>query len=61
MLKGLYLLRKDAFAKIYGPQERRDVEALIDVYAPPQTADSVAENPGVLAEAQVIMSGEGGG
>mgnify|MGYP002063449750 CR=1 FL=1 len=40
-------------------EERADVEALIDVYAPPQTAASVAENPGVLAEAEVIMSGWG--
>jgi phosphoglycerate dehydrogenase-like enzyme len=59
MLKGLFLLNSDSFDKIYGPQERQDVEALIDVYASPQTADSVAENPGVLAEAEVIMSGWG--
>jgi phosphoglycerate dehydrogenase-like enzyme len=59
MLKGLFLLGSDAFGKIYGPQERADVEALIDVYAPPQTAASVAENPGVLAEADVILSGWG--
>jgi phosphoglycerate dehydrogenase-like enzyme len=59
MLKGLFLLNSDAFRKIYGPRERQDVEALIDVYAPPQTAASVAENPEVLAEADVIMSGWG--
>ena len=59
MLKGIFLLGGDAFNKIYGPQERQDVEALIDVYAPPQTAASVAENPGVLAEAEVILSGWG--
>jgi len=59
MLKGLFLLNSGSLDKIYGPEERRDVKALIDVYAPPQTAASVAENPGVLAEAEVIMSGWG--
>jgi phosphoglycerate dehydrogenase-like enzyme len=35
------------------------VAGLADVYAPLQTGDSVAKNPGVLAEAEVILSGWG--
>jgi hypothetical protein len=32
---------------------------LADVYAPPQTGGSVAKNPRVLAEAEVILYGWG--
>ena len=59
MLKGLFLLRTDAYENIYGPEERRDVEQLIDVYASEQTAESIAEDPSVLAKADVILSGWG--
>ena len=57
--KALYLLDGEAFEKIYGDEERAAVAELADVYAPPQTADSVAKNPGVLAEGEVILSGWG--
>jgi phosphoglycerate dehydrogenase-like enzyme len=59
MLKGLFVLRTDAYQKIYGPEEQDTVEQLIDVYAPQQTADSIAEDPSVLAKAEVILSGWG--
>jgi phosphoglycerate dehydrogenase-like enzyme len=59
MLKGIYLLNADAYEKIYGPAERSDIEGLVDIYAPPQTRESIAENPSVLAEADVIFSGWG--
>jgi phosphoglycerate dehydrogenase-like enzyme len=57
--KALYLLDREAFEKIYGEEERAAVAELADVYAPPQTGDSVAKNPRVLAEAEVILSGWG--
>ena len=57
--KALYVLGSEAFEKIYGKEEREDVIGLADVYAPPQTGDSVANNPRVLAEAEVILSGWG--
>ena len=59
MLKGLFILGTDAYDKIYGPEERDAVQQLIDLYAPQQTADSIAEDPSVLAEAEVILSGWG--
>jgi phosphoglycerate dehydrogenase-like enzyme len=57
--KALYLLDGEAFEKIYGDEERTAVAELADVYAPPRTANSVAKNPGVLAEIEVILSGWG--
>jgi hypothetical protein len=57
--KALYLLDGEAFEKIYGEEERTAVAGLADVYAPPQTADSVAKNPNVLADVEVILSGWG--
>src|SRR5829696_4884018 len=57
--KALYLRDSGAFEKIYGEEERAAVAGLADVYAPLQTGNSVAKNPGVLAEAEVILSGWG--
>jgi phosphoglycerate dehydrogenase-like enzyme len=57
--KALYLLDSEAFQKIYGDEERAAVAELADVYAPQQTGKSVAKDPGVLAEAEVILSGWG--
>jgi phosphoglycerate dehydrogenase-like enzyme len=57
--KALYLLDNEASQKIYGEEERETVAELADVYAPQQTGNSVAKNPGVLAEAEVILSGWG--
>ena len=48
MPKGLFVLGTDAYHKIYGPDEVEEVRQLVDIYAPPQTADSVAENPTIL-------------
>ena len=57
--KALYLLDRGAFERIYGEEERAAVAGLADVYAPLQTGKSVAKTPGVLAEAEVILSGWG--
>jgi hypothetical protein len=58
-LNALYLLDSGAFEEIYGEEERAAVAGLADVYAPLQTGISVAKYPGVLAEAEVILSGWG--
>jgi len=57
--RALYILDGEAFEKIYGEEERDSVAELADVYAPPQTRASVSKNPGVLTEAEVILSGWG--
>jgi phosphoglycerate dehydrogenase-like enzyme len=44
---------------VYGPDERQEIEKLVDIYAPQQTRDSVAADPGVLTQAEVILSGWG--
>lgn len=59
MPKGLYVLGADSFEKIYGPAEREDIARFVDIYAPPQTRESVAENPEILRDAELIFSGWG--
>ena len=59
MLKGLFCLRTNAYEMVYGPEELEDIKQLVDIYAPPQTAASVREDPSVLAEADVILAGWG--
>jgi phosphoglycerate dehydrogenase-like enzyme len=59
MKKALYLLDTPAYDLIYGPAERADIASLVNVYALPQTRQTVAENPAVLAEAEILFSGWG--
>ncbi|AUS97746.1 glycerate dehydrogenase [Clostridium thermosuccinogenes] len=59
MLKGLYILDRLAFEKIYGPEEQSDISKMVDIYAAPQTRDSIKEHPEILKEADVIFSGWG--
>lgn len=59
-MKGIYILDPHPYKVIYGPQEREDISKLIDIYAPPQTRETIKNNPEVLRDADVIMSGWGG-
>ena len=59
-LRGLYVLDPNSFGLIYGPDEQRDIAALVDIIAPPQSARSALEHPELLAEADIIFSGWGG-
>jgi phosphoglycerate dehydrogenase-like enzyme len=58
-LKAIYILNTDAYDVIYGADERADMSALLDIYAPQQTVQSILEHPEVLKQAEVILSGWG--
>ena len=58
-LRGLYILDKEPFDLIYGPDERRDIAALVDVIAPAQTKQSILADLSLLADVEVIFSGWG--
>ncbi len=58
--KGIFILGADAYEDIFGQALRDEAARLIDIYAPPQTPESVKENPSVLRDADVIISGWGG-
>lgn len=58
--KGLYVIETRFFEQIYGPSERADLEVLADIYASPQTPNSIRENSSLLRECEVLFSGWGG-
>ncbi len=58
-LRGLYILDKEAFDLVYGPDEQRDIASLVDIVAPPQTKHSIEADRSLLAEVEVIFSGWG--
>ena len=58
-MRGLFLLNPDAYAVIYGPDERVDIARLVEIGAPAQTAQSVRTDACVLADVEVILSGWG--
>ncbi|MGC3990863.1 MAG: hydroxyacid dehydrogenase [Chthoniobacteraceae bacterium] len=55
----LFILDSEFLPLIYGLDERSELERLAHFYAPPQTRESIAKNPDLLAEAEVIFSGWG--
>ena len=59
MLKAVFLLDARSYKKIYPPEVRARISQLVDIYAPPQTAEMVAENSTVLNECEAIFSGWG--
>ncbi len=60
MTKGLFILRESAFDLIYGHELAHEIKQHVDIYAPPQTAEAVRDNPALLHDAEVIFSGWGG-
>ena len=58
-LKGIYVLNASAFERIYGKQERSDIERLVDIIAPAMEKTSVNENLSALREVEAIFSGWG--
>lgn len=57
--KALFALDPASLDVIYGPEEKAKLEKLADFYAPPQSAQTVKDDPSVLEEAEVIFSGWG--
>ncbi len=58
-MKALFLLNSDAYHKIYSPAQQAAIANRVDLYAPPQTAQSVAADPTILHAAEIIFSGWG--
>jgi phosphoglycerate dehydrogenase-like enzyme len=58
-LKALFALRPGALHEIYGPAAQTAISELIDVIAPPQTAESIYRHPDILHEIDILFSGWG--
>ncbi|NLY11194.1 MAG: hydroxyacid dehydrogenase [Firmicutes bacterium] len=59
MVKGLYILGSDSFQKIYGEEERANIEEMVEIIAPPQTTQSIYQNLELLKDVEIILSGWG--
>lgn len=58
-MRAIYLLHTEAYEVIYGPDERQQIENLVEIVAPPQTAASIQADPSPLAQVEAIFSGWG--
>lgn len=58
-LKGLYILGAQPYQWIYAAPERERIAGLVEIIAPPQTADSIRQNLSILRDADLIFSGWG--
>lgn len=57
LLNGLYILGRSDFQIIYPESIHKQIEKRVNVYAPPQTKESIEQNPLLLEKADVIFSG----
>lgn len=57
--KALYILADFAYDLIYGQPERDEIATLVNLIGPQQNAQSIAENPDLLADVEIILSGWG--
>jgi phosphoglycerate dehydrogenase-like enzyme len=57
--KALYVLESHNLDKIYGPELQARIAELVDIVAPPQTAESIQADPSVLKDVEIILSGWG--
>ncbi|MBL8991959.1 MAG: hydroxyacid dehydrogenase [Spirochaetia bacterium] len=57
--KALFILGEKEFPLIYGPDEVRDVEALVDFVGPAETAESIRRHPEKLQSMEILFSGWG--
>lgn len=60
MKKACYILDPNAFTRIYGEEEQRDLESRVTLLGPPTTPAAVATNPAPLGEMEILLSGWGG-
>jgi phosphoglycerate dehydrogenase-like enzyme len=58
-MKGLYILDRDSFHKVYGPDEQAEIATIADISGAPQTAESTARQPSILSDVEIILSGWG--
>jgi len=58
-MKGLFVLGSYAFQTIYGEETRAEIGEIIEIAAPPMTAGQAQEDPSVLADCQILLSGWG--
>lgn len=58
-LNGLFILNEDSYHLIYGSDSLEQIGQLVNLYAKPQTANTIHADPALLAQADVIFSGWG--
>ncbi len=58
-MRALYILGDRGYRRIYGPQERADIAAQVELIADMQTPQSLAASPDLLAGVEIILSGWG--
>jgi len=59
MTKAIYICNRKAFDLVYGPDEQAAIGRLVDVYAPPQTRETILANLTTLADTEIILSSWG--
>ena len=57
--KAIFILDRDSLNVVYGPEEQETLRGLVDLYALPQTRESIRANLSLLAEAEILFTSWG--
>ena len=59
MHKAMYILFPDALEQIYPPKLRACISELVNITSAPQTRESIAQDPSLLGDLEILISGWG--
>ena len=59
MVNALFILRPGAYQDIYGPRQREQIDALVQIVGEPMTREVAAGKPDLLAQADLLFTGWG--
>lgn len=59
MQKALYIMSEDIFNLVYGDNERIEIEALVDVYAPRLDSASLNDNLDIIRQMEIMVTSWG--
>lgn len=57
--KAIFVMDRDRFDDIFSADTWQEIEALVQIVAPPKTRASIAQSPALLRDVQILFSGPG--
>lgn len=57
--RALFVLRDDAYPRIYGPEQRTAIDEIVEIVGPQRSAPALAADWRVLEDVEVLLSGWG--
>lgn len=60
MLKALYIMDRESWSRIYGPEQQAQIARMVEVLAPVLSPEEALKRPNLLRQMDILLSGWGG-